>query len=246
MQPTRLQSSSEISRSAVEPKPSPRAMINCVSTSQAVSSRMSERLNVLSSRRAAMTFGDIARDGHSGPPELIYQSELLGLRKRSRKTIDRKRQLNRALPDFELPEGFSHDSTLSLRVAPSFRSLVVPYSRRLAGPIARSQVFVDGAGGFAAGAHGEDDGSGAGDDIAAGKDAALGRTHGLGIGNDVVALVGGKVGRGALDERIGSGADADDGDVGGQNELRAGNCNGTAAAAGIGLAQFHAACIARR
>ena len=44
--------------------------------------------------------------------------------------------------------------------------------------------------GFASGAHGEDDGCAAGDDVAACKDAALGGAHGLGVGNDVVVLIG--------------------------------------------------------
>jgi len=69
---------------------------------------------------------------------------------------------------------------------------------------------MDREGGFAAGAHGQDDRRAAGDNVAAGKDAGLGSAHGLGVGNNIVALVGLEVGRGALDEGIGGGADADD------------------------------------
>jgi hypothetical protein len=104
----------------------------------------------------------------------------------------------------------------------------------------RGEVLVDRLCRFAAGAHGEDDGGAAGDDVAAGKDAALGGAQAFGIGHDVVPLIGGEVGSGALDEGIGGGADADDGDVGGQDVFGAGDRHGTAAAARVGLAQLHA------
>ena len=46
---------------------------------------------------------------------------------------------------------------------------------------------MDGSGGFAAGAHGEDHGGAAGDDVAAGKDASLGGAQALRVGNDVIS-----------------------------------------------------------
>ena len=86
-------------------------------------------------------------------------------------------------------------------------------------PGSAGEEVVDGGSSFAAGAHGEDDSRAASDDVAAGEDAGLGGAHGLGVGNNIVALVGFEIGRCALDEGIGCCSDADDGYVGGQNEL---------------------------
>jgi hypothetical protein len=48
---------------------------------------------------------------------------------------------------------------------------------------------VDGGGGFAAGAHGEDHRRGAGDDIAAGEDALARCSQRLWVGLDVIPLL---------------------------------------------------------
>ena len=76
-------------------------------------------------------------------------------------------------------------------------------------------------GGLPPRAHRENHRRSAGDDVAAGEDAALGGAGGFGVGNNLVAFVGLEIRSGALDERIGGGAYADDGYAGGQNELRA-------------------------
>src|SRR6185437_17047913 len=69
--------------------------------------------------------------------------------------------------------------------------------------------------------------------------AALRSAVRLRVGDDVVAWSGFEVGRGALNERIGRGAYADDDHVDGQYKLRALYGHGRAASAGIGSAKFH-------
>lgn len=102
------------------------------------------------------------------------------------------------------------------------------------------QVFVNCAGGFASRTHGEDHGRAAGYNVAACEDASFGSARGFGIGDDVIPLVSFQVGRGALDERIGRGANADDDDAHGQYVFGAGDRDRLAAAIRIGLAEFHA------
>ena len=42
-----------------------------------------------------------------------------------------------------------------------------------------------------------------------------------------------------MDKRVGAGADADDGHVGGEHDFRAGDGNGTAATVGVRLSELH-------
>ncbi len=81
------------------------------------------------------------------------------------------------------------------------------------------EVFVHGGGGFAAGAHGEDDGCGAGDDVAAGVDAGAAGGAGGGVGGDAAVGVGGQAVGGAGDEGVGVGAEGDDDEVGVDGEF---------------------------
>src|ERR1035437_6694565 len=98
-------------------------------------------------------------------------------------------------------------------------------------PLPCGQVLMNGGGGLASGAHGEDDRGASGDNVATGKDAALGGAHGLIISHNVIPLIGGKIRRGALDEGIGGGADADDDHVRGQHKFRSLDHDRPAAAA---------------
>ena len=109
------------------------------------------------------------------------------------------------------------------------------------------QVLVDRAGGLAAGAHGQDHGGGARDDVAAGEDALLRGAQRLRVGHgDVALLVRGEVGRRRLDERVGARADGDDRDVERDLELRALDRDRAAAARVVRLAERHADAARRR
>ena len=100
-----------------------------------------------------------------------------------------------------------------------------------------TDVFVNAPGRGLAGAHGEDYGGGAGDRVAAGKDAGTGG-HAALIGLNA-ALLGELQTRGRVaDQGVRAGADGDDDGVDFQNPVGVLYRDGLAAALLIGLAQF--------
>ena len=98
-------------------------------------------------------------------------------------------------------------------------------------------VFVDPVGGVLAGAHGQDDGGGAGDCVAACKDSDL-----LGMGHvvrvDAALAGGGQAGGGGTDQGVGAGADGDDDGVHVHDPLFFLLGDGGAASAGVRIAQL--------
>ena len=89
-----------------------------------------------------------------------------------------------------------------------------------------------------AGAHGQDDGGGTGDDVAAGPDPRFHGLAGLGVGHDVAPFIQVQA-RGALGEqRVGAGADGDDRGVDLHDEFGARDGHRPPPPGGVGLAQF--------
>ena len=82
------------------------------------------------------------------------------------------------------------------------------------------QVLVHGLRGFSARAHGRNNGSGSGDDVAARVDAFYARAARFLIGDDVHAFVDQEVLCALRDERVGFGAQRNDGDIDGDREIR--------------------------
>jgi len=105
------------------------------------------------------------------------------------------------------------------------------------------EVAVDGNRRFLAGIDGLDHGLGTGNHIAAGKDAGDVRGEGYGIDIEVFPLIDGNAA--CLRNEIEIRFLADGGDQGftGHDELRALDLHGTAAAARVRLAQFHAGAL---
>src|SRR5574344_1397053 len=104
---------------------------------------------------------------------------------------------------------------------------------------ASGEVVVDGGGGLAAFAHGENDGCGAEHDVSAREDARKGRLVRLGVRHhDVAALVDLEAVGGRGNERIRRVADRDDDRVDVEDEFAALDLDGAAASGGVGLAEL--------